>query len=371
MKKWLGLLCVLLVTTPALGADWEFFGSQRVATFWDHFDYGNVKTGGPMGDAPGDEDDDDNLTWGFQGNSRMGAKVKAGKVHGFLELGLRGTDGGDGNVVTRRAYGTWKFSDNAALVVGKDYSPIIQFTSGQVIDVDLGLAGIGTNDGFRPGQIRLELGDFQIAAISPYDGQLVGGAGTDPDKYLPKFEAAYAGKIGGFTFTPAAGFQYYKENRGNSTELTDDVDIISYILGLELGYEIGAFYIKGAGGWGQNWSNANWNADGYTSNGNAGASLNDDGDDTEDCTSWQAALILGFKVSDALLFEAGAGYRSDDNDAASNEDEAWSAYLQAVVTLAPGVYLVPEVGYFDFMDDNTGETEGHRWYAGAKWQIDF
>jgi hypothetical protein len=162
-----------------------------------------------------------------------------------------------------------------------------------------------------------------------------------------------------------------KEGSGASTVLTDDIDIISYILGLELGYEIGPLYIKAAGGWGQNWSNANWNSDGFTSNLNAGAALNAAGDDTEDCMSWQAALILGYNVSETLVIEAGAGYRSDDNDAASNEDEAWSAYLQAVITLAPGVYIVPEVGYFDFMDDNGDNDEGSRWYAGAKWQIDF
>jgi hypothetical protein len=363
MKKWMALISVLIFAAPATAADWAFSGSQRMATFWNHVDYGDFPVNG--------EDDDDALTWDFQGNSRLEAKVTADKVKGHIELGLKGTNGGDLDVGTRRAYGTWKFSENAALTVGKDYSPIIQFTSGQVIDEDLGLAGIGTNDGFRPGQIRLEFGDFQIAAITPYGNQTLGGAGSDLDKYLPKFEAAYAGKIGGFTFTPAAGFQYLKEERGASAVLTDDIDIISYILGLELGFEIGPAYIKAAGGWGQNWSNANWNSDGYTSNLNAGAALNADGDDTEDCMSWQAALILGLKVSDALLFEAGAGFRNDDNDAASDEDQAWSTYLQAVVTLAPGVYIVPEVGYFDFMDDNAGDDEGYRWYAGAKWQIDF
>jgi predicted porin len=363
MKKWMVLLSLLFLAAPAMGADWEFYGSQRMATFWNSFDFGDATVNG--------EDDDAGLTWDFQGNSRLGAKVKAGKVIGQIELGLKGTNGGDIDVGTRRAYGTWKFSENGALTVGKDYSPITQFTSGQVIDEDLGLAGIGTNDGFRPGQIRLELGDFQIAAITSFDGQTLGGAGSDPDKVLPKFEASYAGKIGSFTFTPAAGFQYLKEGSGISTALTDDIDIISYILGLELGYEIGAFYIKAAGGWGQNWSNANWNSDGFTSNLNAGAALNAAGDDTEDCMSWQAALILGYNVSETLVIEAGAGYRSDDNDAASNEDEAWSAYLQAVITLAPGVYIVPEVGYFDFMDDNGDNDEGSRWYAGAKWQIDF
>jgi len=363
MKKIMLFFSAMLLAAPAMGADWEFSGSQRMATFWNSYDYGDFTVNG--------EDDDAGLTWDFQTNSRLEAKVKADKVKGHIELGLKGSNGSDLDVGTRRAYGTWQFSDSGALTVGKDYSPIIQFTSGQVIDEDLGLAGIGTNDGFRPGQIRFELGDFQFAALTPYGSQTVGDDGSDLDKVLPKFEAAYAGKIGSFMFTPAAGFQYLKEERGASATLTDDVDIISYILGLELGYEIGAFYIKAAGGWGQNWSNANWNADGYTSNNNAGAALKADGDDTEDCMSWQSALILGFKVSEALLLEAGAGYRSDDNDAASDKDEAWSGYLQAVVTLAPGVYIVPEVGYFDFMDDNAGNDEGYRWYAGAKWQIDF
>jgi hypothetical protein len=363
MKKWLALFSVLLVSAPALAADWEFSGSQRLATFWNHNDFGDFTING--------EDDDSGLTWDFQTNSRLEAKVKADKVKGHIELGLKGSNGSDIDVGTRRAYGTWKFMEGGGLTVGKDYSPIIQFTSGQVIDEDLGLAGLGTNDGFRPGQIRLELGDFQIAAITAFDGQTLGGDGSDLDRYLPKFEASYAGKLGSFSFTPAAGFQYLKEEQGASAVLTDNVDIISYILGLELGYEIGAFYVKAAGGWGQNWSNANWNRDGYTSNLNAGAALNGAGDDTEDCLSWQAALILGYKISDELLLEAGAGYRSDDNDAATDEDTAWSGYLQAVVTLAPGVYLVPEVGYFDFMDDNAGNDEGYRWYAGAKWQIDF
>jgi len=38
---------------------------------------------------------------------------------------------------------------------------------------------------------------------------------------------------------------------------------------------------------------------------------------------------------------------------------------------APGVYLVPEAGYLDKMDNFAGDDEGYQWYAGAKWQIDF
>jgi len=50
-----------------------------------------------------------------------------------------------------------------------------------------------------------------------------------------------------------------------------------------------------------------------------------------------------------------------------------SIYGNVVITLAPGVYLAPEVGYYDWMDSAaaTNNDEGSQWYAGAKWQIDF
>jgi hypothetical protein len=364
MKKIVMAIAVLVMAAPALAADWSFYGSQRMETYWVHRDFGDATVNG--------EDDDDGLIWNFQGNSRLGAKVKADKVRGHIEIGLKGNGSGDLDVGTRRAYGTWKFADGAELVVGKDYTPIVQWISGQVFDWDNGLAGIGTNDGFRVGQIRLELGNFKVAAITANSSNASAAFDGDRDIVLPKFEGAYTLQLGKFYSTFTGGIQYFQiEQTDASVNQTDDIDIVSYILGLELGVDIGAFYIKTCGAWGQNWTDANWNNYGYTSNSNAAAALNTAGDDTEDAKSWMAALVLGYKVSDALLFETGIGYRSDDNDAAQDKDTAWNAYLQAVITLAPGVYVVPEVGYFDYMDDNAGNNEGYSWYAGAKWQIDF
>ena len=54
-------------------------------------------------------------------------------------------------------------------------------------------------------------------------------------------------------------------------------------------------------------------------------------------------------------------------------------YLQAVWQMAPGVFLIPEVGYRDFGDiEYTGFAAdpddldlGNLFYFGAKWQINF
>ena len=94
MKKLIAIFAVLLLAAPAMAADWSFYGSQRMATFYVYDDFGDFEqptTG---------EKDDWGLQWDFQANSRLGARVKADKVTGHIELGLKGTDGGD----TRRRH---------------------------------------------------------------------------------------------------------------------------------------------------------------------------------------------------------------------------------------------------------------------------
>ena len=106
----------------------------------------------------------------------------------------------------------------------------------------------------------------------------------------------------------------------------------------------------------------------------------DGDDDTNDVKTIQAALVAGIKVSDMMAFEGGFGWRQDDPDYDTppggtgdfdNKEKPWAAYVQGVFTLAPGVYLVPEIGYFDWDSDYADNDAGSTWYAGGKWQIDF
>ncbi len=389
MKKLIAIFAVLLMAAPAFAADWEFFGSQRMSTFYIQNDFGDSPVNG--------EDDDWGLRWDFQDNSRLGVKVKADKVSGMIELGLNGTDGntgqaggefngtngGDGHVQTRRAYGVWKFSDNASLKVGKDYSPVTNLVSGQVFDDDFGLKGNGNFYGKRPGQIGLQIGAFEIAFItnalkdSAPAAFSPAPAGSDKDWNIPKIEARYALKLGMFELIPFGGFQYYKVASTDTTEaagtLTDDVDIYSYVGGAVAKVNIGAFYVVVEGSYGQNWNNANW-ATGFNPDSAAGSTaLLDGGDDIKDATSWQALGLVGLVFTPQLKFEVGFGYRVDEPDVNGVDDvTGWCAYGQSVITMAPGVYLIPEVGYIDLGDDAiTGDDQGYQWYAGAKWQIDF
>jgi hypothetical protein len=96
--------------------------------------------------------------------------------------------------------------------------------------------------------------------------------------------------------------------------------------------------------------------------------------DIKDVYTTQAEIIAALKFTDTLRFEAGAGYYVDNADGApgySQKDDGYNVYLQALITMAPGVFLCPEIGLIDYMDDRSGQDEGYQWYVGAKWQINF
>ena len=187
MKKLIAVCAVLLFVAPAFAADWAFYGSQRVGTWYLNRDYGDTP-------AASGKDDDAATQMFFQGNSRLGAKVKADKVTGQIELGLgAGGDGGDTAVSTRRAYGVWKFSDMASLKIGKDYSPVTDFISNQWYDSDADLLGNGNFYGRRPAGATLILGDFELAFLAPSYGADVGTTATGIN-----------GSTGGQTPTPTS-----------------------------------------------------------------------------------------------------------------------------------------------------------------------
>jgi hypothetical protein len=376
MKKLIAVLVVLLFAAPALAADWSFYGSQRVGTWYTEREYpGNSNAYGSNSDAA--------TQMYFQGNSRLGAKVKADKVTGQIELALgSGGDGGDTAVSTRRAYGVWKVSDFTSFKVGKDYSPTTDFISNQWFNADADLLGDGNFYGRRPAGLTLILGNFELAALVPSFGAdlnttangINGATGaTDPDSYIPRFEASYMAKLGAGYLKPFGGFQYYTVKQGGSAVLTDEVDVWSYVAGVSSSWNIGAFSIGGQLSYGANQGNVQGWSTGSQARSVASAYLAN-GDDIRDVYTLQALLVAGLKFTDTLRFEVGAGYRSDNADGApgfSQNDELWAAYVQALITMAPGVYLCPEVGYYDYMDGVNGDSQGYQWYVGAKWQIDF
>ena len=127
-------------------------------------------------------------------------------------------------------------------------------------------------------------------------------------------------------------------------------DITSYIYSIEASTTFGPAYLKG-----NYWAGKNVGNFGCLTATDSSADLDANGD-ISDTDSFGYQAVIGFKVNDMLTLD---------------KDEARSYYAQAVITLAKGVILVPEVGMYDNMEDDTGIDEGKRSYYGAKWQINF
>ena len=79
----------------------------------------------------------------------------------------------------------------------------------------------------------------------------------------------------------------------------------------------------------------------------------------------------GYQMTDKVALGAGIGHVKNSNDKAGAADEIWAVYAQAVLNLAPGVQIIPEVGQIDLQNDKQNTEEGDAFYAGAKWEINF
>ena len=401
MKKLTILLAAVALvcfSVPAMAVDWNFYGNARMATYYVSTDYGKGEN------AAGTDNDDAELDWSMQGNSRIGANIKAENLKAQFEWGVSSDSLGGGNVGARRLYGVWDFG-SGYLKVGKDYTPVSQFISGQVFDADLGLLGIGTMYGNREAQVTFGFGGFEIALIQPNVGLIQGmedatsslpattaatGGGFvfktpgatatntfkgDPDSVLPKIEAKWGMSFDAWNFTLMGGFQYYTIEDVTSFDnpgKTNDVDVTSWVFGGDLGFNFGPAYVKGSASYGQNIGDAAWGLPSLAggTSGQGGLAVWDGDDGTNDVKTFMGALVAGLKVSDMLSFEAGFGYRYDDPEKA-DDVQPWAVYAQSVIALAPGVYVIPEVGYYDYDQDSAGDSTGSQYYIGGKWQINF
>jgi len=367
MRKLLVLLSavafVVAFTVPAMSADWSFYGSSRMETFM--YDVT------PAGANPTSDDD---LAWNLQGNSRIGADVKAGAVSGRFEYGSTPN--------LRLLYGAWNFG-GGTLSLGQMYTPLFSIYSNQVGAGDNDLVTYGAIYAGRKPAIQLAMGPLKIALVQPNavnidpavaagysiaTGTIVAvpasGTFTDTDTSMPKLEVSYGFKAGPVSLKPMLGYQSYDVVKAN--DAGESVD--SYILGISYNAGFGALYVKGDVYMGQNVANYGFLQD-------ADGSADWDGTKVVDNDSMGFNLIVGFKASDMITVEAGYGSVSSELDLPGTyEDEANSYYVNATINLAKGCFIVPEIGKLDHADqiENGVKTEqGDTTYFGAKWQINF
>lgn len=343
-KQIVGLLSamVFLCAGTAIASDWNFYGSARVSTFW----------------ADSDLKDQVDFSEGLQSNARIGAKVAVSdELTGRFEYG---TSGGNANI--RLLYGAWNFG-SGTLTVGQDYTPMYLPVSNQVWNDDNGLHGYGDPYPGRQPQVKLQFGGFQIAAISAntdyYNTNTGKLADDDIQIVIPRIEVSYGMEMGNAAFDIAGGYTTFEYN--------DDEDVDSYVVLARGTWEAAGFNLGLVAFYGQNAGNMiACNTTGSTT-GKGYAEIDTLTGQVDDVDNYGGEIVAGYTFNEMFGIEAGFGYMQGEYDNASDEDEVFAYYLQAPITLAPGVTITPEVGVIDY--DETGQDEIT--YFGAKWQINF
>lgn len=398
MKK-LTLIVVLLIVMNGsawANAEWNFYGSARVSTFYTNWD-NNFLSGNPItGTGPNTS----NYEMDLNGNARIGARIKVSDtVSGRFEYGAK-----DGGAKLRILWGEWNFGEGS-LGVGQHYTPLFFPYSNQVYNIyamgdgDTNMSIFGMLYGGREPMIRLKMGNFQIAAVAPRDlvhsyytfDATIPGAGVmasppGTEVKIPNIQAKYKFDFDCGHINLAGGYQTF-----DVVDSGDEYDVTSYVLGLGGRLNAGKAYFKVNVWGGQNVGNlANifTNGQAFSTLSNAGDSVKDgagfglarwsDGalnalDPTQpergitDNDALAALIVAGYEIRRGLYVEAGYGYTQTELDA-SGEDrqECNTWYIQSTIFLAEGVFITPEIGGVDTKTDDTDI-----FYFGVKWQINF
>ena len=338
------LLAVALVGAFAVpaSAEWNFWGRAKVTVAYESPDdtFAAAEHGQSVsGDDQLAPDID------FLGASAIGARVKAGNIGGRFELRQRVGAGAAADYQT--LYGTWNFGAGT-LIVGLDYVPSDYFLSGTIYN-DNPMLGRGASFNGRTGQIKVKVGGFQLALVNVTQGADTTASG-DMDTILPRIDGAYTYRSGAILARIAGTIQRYTlENVARPS-----VDVTSWTVNVVFTYSPGAWYVKTAAYYMVNGADAGWlGGANATANGTTGI---------YDVNSWGALITAGFVFNPMFRVEAGYGYWTHDSEdpAITENDPAQFYYIQVPITLAKGVFIIPEVGIADNMKSNAGADQGDR-----------
>ncbi len=364
MKRLMAVLLTLVFAAPAMAmeSEWDLYGSARVSMFWVNKDK----------DANDGINDDTDLDNGLMSTARIGARVKATEqVSGRFEYGAS-----DGNASIRLLYGVFDFGAGS-LLVGQDWDAAGAGISNQVVLNETNLLEGGDYTIGRDPQIRLSFGNFSLALIKNQgDPAGVGGAAdagyTESEITLPMVEAVYTFSTDKVMIKPHASYQTFDVKTTGTGQSSESVT--SYALGVGAKVQLGPASIGASAYYGQNlYNHGVW----FRANASAAKAQLVNGS-INDATGYGAAFVFMMPFTEAIGFEAGVGYTSNEVDTAPGvtiEDDGMTYYVQLPITLAEGVTIVPEISVFD--DGTTSVTgaadieEGTTTCIGAKFQINF
>ena len=95
------------------------------------------------------------------------------------------------------------------------------------------------------------------------------------------------------------------------------------------------------------------------------------GNSVNDVTQYSAFVQGTYQVAPSVKTNVGVGYVVETAKAFVKDDNRIAAFVNAPITLAKNVTIVPEIAYIDLLDQTDGSKGFKDVVYGAKWQFDF
>jgi hypothetical protein len=381
--------CAIVVayTVPVVAAEWDFYGIARMRTI-----YADDDEKAPKADVTGASAgySDTDLHWGRSLNATWGGTVKVGDLGGKVEYSPLGLIAHNDFI---QFYGTWDFGAGEMLL-GKTFGPLNYFVGNQIYsDENCCLSWGGILSWVKP-MIQFTFGNLKVALLEPEPSSQVYNIGgippmqmstsqpvtnsafTDHDTSLPKIEASYTFAAGPASITPLFGYQSWDGVIATATTETE-YGVDSYVLGLGWKIGLGAAYINGNIYVGQNLGQYDMTFQFGSKNAMFDAASNE----IKDNDAMGYLIVVGYQATETIRLEAGYGEVEFELDMPGTwEDDTGAMYVQAVIALADGVSIIPEVGVIDYGEDSITQSpgvtgaaaeQGETTYFGARWEIAF
>lgn len=361
-------------------------------------------------------DNEADLAYRLQGNTRFGAKMAVDNISGVVEFGLDANNINTSNsadAYLRLAFATWTAGD-FKVMIGQNYTPYTWVnTFGDVVD-DNGMGGFGTSYDGRQPEITFSFMGLYLSFIKPCTATtgIQGGKTTwtptgaavntasytvsDTTVFMPKTAVGYDYKTDGFTAGFGGAVNWFKindEKAGTAQAgYLDGKNIISWIGYAHTEATAGILVVRANIVYGQNAGNfgiatlptpKTGNVDtmandttpagaGYlTTNSTAKAACAyDNGDKIVNTRHFEGYISPALKLSPAFIVACGVGYQQEKNSEYKETDKQVMYFLNAKVAFDKYFSVTPEISYRDYIKSADGIDQGEEWYAGAKFQAD-
>ena len=348
MKKIVLFLAVMFLAGQALSAV-DFYGNARLGYWYDMQD--KDLTGGEARTV---------LQYNLFSTSRFGVNFAGDAYTGRVEFSLSRTGAG-----LRQIWGEYDFGLMKVLI-GQYYTGFFDLPNQATSIISASenlMIGYGLMYDSRNPMIKLSLDNgAYIIFMAPKMIDPAGAGGVDA--LFPKVNVGYRMNLGSLMLHPTFGINMSQYNKDFSTAGMDE-SVMAYVTALSTKYCADNFTVLAQVSYGQNVADYGMLSD--ATGGNAVW----DGTDILDATTMGGYLEFTYKLCPHKALTAGGGFFSTDREDYVDPDTAMTAYLQAKINLHDKMFIMPEVGIIDEMENGLGVKQGSHTYFGLNFQADF